>query len=328
MPSRRRPFASSWRYHPKTQLDRQHMTYPTPHGDKLRALLRNSKLPERDIPGVRATITRYEEWLAELAAFEHRGQALISPMVASLTRYKTAVDLDLVFNSKEDFLYRQKGQLKLDNTIVEEFMPWLVGRVFADTLAGRGLRLGPVNSFSHLRFDSALLDRGAGGGMAIRSKDQDFAMSRPLFIRASHDRDFENVQEAVTHLAYVAAEIKTNLDKTMFQEASATAYDLKLALPNSRYFLLCEWLDMTPISTAVTTIEEVIILRKTKRLSSGVRKNFATAAGRSVARGGFERFLGQYPFAPESFKRLLDHIEALLGGGVENEDIALGRGWF
>ena len=94
--------------------------------------------------------------------------------------------------------------------------------------------------------------------MTVRSKDHDFAMARPLFLKASHHDNFSKSREAKTHLAYVAAEIKTNLDKTMFQEASATAYDLKLALPNSRYFLLCEWLDMTPISTAVTAIEEVI----------------------------------------------------------------------
>lgn len=88
-----------------------------------------------------------------------------------------------------------------------------------------------------------------------------------------------------THLAYVAAEIKTNLDKTMFQEASGTAYDLRLALPNSRYFLLCERLDMAPISTAVTAIEEVIVLRKARRLPVDLRQRFSTAA----AANGTER---------------------------------------
>lgn len=52
--------------------------------------------------------------------------------------------------------------------------------------------------------------------MAVRSKDHDFALARPLFLRASHHKDFRDPREARTHLAYVAAEIKTNLDKTMF----------------------------------------------------------------------------------------------------------------
>ena len=93
-------------------------------------------------------------------------------------------------------------------------------------------------------------------------------MALPLFLKASHNQDFSDSED--TNLAYLAVELKTNLDKTMFQEASATAYDLKLALPSSRYFLLCEWLDMTPISTALTAIEEVIVLRKAKRMSANV----------------------------------------------------------
>lgn len=114
----------------------------------------------------------------------------------------------------------------------------------------------------------------------------------------------------------------------MFQEAAATAHDLNLALPNSRYFLLCEWLDMTPISTSVTSIEEVIILRKAKRLSAKLRQYFASAAGRAATRDQFERFLSEHPFAPDAFKRFLSQVEPLLGRTTEDEDIALDRGWF
>ncbi len=137
--------------------------------------------------------------------------------------YKEYIDCRLVFDSEHDFLYRQKGQLKLDNTILEEFLPRMVGRVFSDRLRELGLVMGPTNSFSHLRFDSSILLPMTGGGMALRSKDHDFALARPLFLRASHDEDFGEPRDARTHLAYVAAEIKTNLDETMFQEASGTA---------------------------------------------------------------------------------------------------------
>ena len=304
------------------------MSFPTPHGDKLRALSENDKLPPSDRRQVRAAITRYEAWIDELERTRGSGESVILPMVSSLSRYKTFIDLGLVFDSSENFLYRQKGQLKLDNTIVEEFLPRLVRKVFADQLADSDLIMGPVTAFSQLRFDSDLTNISVGGGMAIRAKDQDFAMARPLFLRASHRRDFEDALETQTHLAYVAAEIKTNLDKTMFQEAAATAHDLKLALPNSRYFLLCEWLDMTPISTSVTSIEEVIILRKAKRLSANLRQDFASAAGRVAAREQFERFLSEHPFAPDAFKRFLSQVKPLLGRTTEDEDIALDRGWF
>lgn len=304
------------------------MSWRTPHGDKLRALSENDKLPPQDRVRVQTAITKYEAWIDELDAMRSTGEAIIEPMVSSLSRYKTFIDLDFVFDSDENFLYRQKGQLKLDNTIVEEFLPRLVGRVFADQLVDSDLTLRPVTAFSQLRFDSDLANIVAGGGMAIRAKDQDFAMARPLFLKASHHRDFGDAFETKTHLAYVAAEIKTNLDKTMFQEAAATAHDLKLALPNSRYFLLCEWLDMTPISTSVTSIEEVIILRKAKRLPASLRQDFASAAGRAAARDQFERFLAERPFAPDAFKRFLYKVKPLLGNRIEDEGIALERGWF
>jgi hypothetical protein len=58
---------------------------------------------------------------------------------------------------------------------------------------------------------------------------------------------FQNCQLIESNLGYVCAECKTNLDKTMFQEAVATSRDLKIAVPNSLYFLICEFLDMTPL---------------------------------------------------------------------------------
>ena len=164
--------------------------------------------------------------------------------------------------------------------------------------------------------------------MTIRSKDHDFAVAIPLFLKASHNQEFSNSREERTNLAYLAVEIKTNLDKTMFQEASATANDLKLALPSSQYFLLCEWLDMTPISTAVTAIEEVIVLRKAKRMSANVRGNYATASGRVQNRNAFEQHLDGHPFAPDAFRRFLSHIERLLSAGNDDEQHALERGWF
>lgn len=300
----------------------------TPHGDKLRALLVNDKLPANDRLRVRSAIKTYEAWITEIQEIKGVADDLIEPLVASLNRYKMSIDLDVVFDSESDFLYRQKGQLKLDNTVLEEFLPWLVGRVFSDSLAAYGLVLGPTKAFAQLRFDSDMLNPSAGCGMAVRSKDHDFAMARPLFLKASHYEDSEEPCEARTHLAYVAAEIKTNLDKTMFQEASATAYDLRLALPKSRYFLLCEWLDMTPISTAVTAIEEVIVLHKARRLSANVRQHFSTVEGRRENRDAFKRYLVKHPLAPEAFRRFLQHVERLIGDVDQKELDVLERGWF
>ncbi len=301
---------------------------PTPHVDKLQALLENRNLPEADKPRVREAIQRYGAWVRDVRAIEGDGDGLVDPLVASLNRYRKWMDLNLIFDSPDNFLHRQRGQLKLDNSVLEEFLPWLVSRRFTEQLAGTGLSLGPTNAFSQLSFNSDPFNRTNGGGMTIRSKDHDFAVALPLFLKASHNRDFSDSQQARTNLAYFAVELKTNLDKTMFQEASATAYDLKLALPSSRYFLLCEWLDMTPINTAVTAIEEVIVLRKAKRMSANVRRNFATTGGRAQNRGAFEQHLDDHPFSPDAFRRFLAHVERLFVAGDDNERQALERGWF
>ena len=301
---------------------------PTPHADKLQALLENQNLPYSDKPRVREAVKKYNAWVKEVKQIEGDGDDLVEPLVISLNRYRKWIDLDLIFDSQENFLHRQRGQLKLDNSVLEEFLPWLVSRRFAEQIADTGLSLGPTNAFSQLSFDSDPFNRTNGGGMTIRSKDHDFAVALPLFLKASHKHDFSDSQEARTNLAYLAVELKTNLDKTMFQEASATAYDLKLALPSSQYFLMCEWLDMTPISTAVTAIEEVIVLRKAKRMSSNVRANFATSSGRAQNRDTFEQHLDDHPFAPDAFRRFLSHVEQLLIAGDNDEQQALERGWF
>ncbi len=108
-------------------------------------------------------------------------------------------------------------------------------------------------------------------------------------------------------MAFVVAECKTNLDKTMFQEATATAHDVKTSVPGAKYFLLCEWLDMTPISTAPTDIDEVIILRKAKRLSSNKRKDFSTYEGRQANRDEYKNFLESNLIQYEMILRFLTH---------------------
>jgi hypothetical protein len=129
-----------------------------------------------------------------------------------------------------------------------------------------------------------------------------------------------------THIAYVAAECKTNLDKTMFQEAAATALDVKIVVPAAKYYLLCEWLDMTPINTSTTAIDEILILRKAKRLSSNVRQAFNTVEGRRQNREFFVEYLKSNPLSVETFSRFLSHIHDLISDDAEHD--VLNRGYF
>ena len=103
---------------------------PTPHGDKLHALLDNPPLPTADSGRVRDALKRYAMWVSSMSAVDYDGERNIDPMIDLLNDYKTYVDLELIFDSKDDFLYRQKGQLKLFSSIIEEFMPHLIEKVF------------------------------------------------------------------------------------------------------------------------------------------------------------------------------------------------------
>lgn len=301
---------------------------PIPHGEKMAALAANDKVPATDVPRIQQATQRYRQWRTDILAINGTRQQVVPLLVAKLSEYKQYIDLELIFDSPNDWLYRQKGQTKIDNSIVEEFLPVLVFAVFRKELTGDIYELGPTKCFSNMRFDSTFPTQVQGAGAAVKSKDQDFAISRPVFIQTSHFADFRSSVTNQSHLAYIAAECKTNLDKTMFQEAAATAQEVKMAIPGAKYFLLCEWLDMTPISTSVTPIDEIIILRKAKRLGSQVRANFSKAAQRQALRQQFVDYLDLNVFAESSFDRFLDHVKTVLRANNLTPAGALTQGYF
>jgi len=302
------------------------MIIPAPHGDKLQALLRNNKLPKSDLSRVQETFDKYNNWRKTLLELRGEQTQVITKSVELLNSYKNFIDIDLIFSSQNDFLYRQKGQLKLDNTVIEEFLPLLVNSLFSQKINGKTITLGPTACISGIRFDSSLALEIPGGGLVLKQKDQDFAISRPLYLKASHFESFENSIVKESNIAYLACECKTNLDKTMFQEASATALDLKSSVPTAKYLLLCDWLDMTPINSSTTAIDEIIILRKAKRISSNERQNFSSTEERVKKLKSYKEFIYSHPYMVDTFNRFISHINELLDDIEENE--ILNRGYF
>jgi len=303
------------------------MTFPTPHLEKINRAIANEKMPPDDAAALERAKAKYCEWIARLDNVQGTPDERLSRLVALYNEYRSWVDVDLIFDSEQDFLYRQKGQLKLDNSVLEEFLPRLISPAVIPELRDLGVRIGPASSFASAYFMSSLASDEAGGGLSIRAKDQDFAISRPLHLRASHSGTFTPYSGVETSLAYVAAECKTNLDKTMFQEASATARDIKAAVTGAKYFVLCEWLDMTPLSTAATDIDEVLILRG-KRLGSHIRRHFDTAAKRQARRAEYTAHLSQYPARVQVFRRFVRHIQQIFTNELPIESDVLERGYF
>jgi hypothetical protein len=305
------------------------MNLPTPHLEKLTAVLANDKLPPAVKGIIQEAMNRYQAWIAAMRTVTDTNlEEIVSRMVALLNDYKLFVDVDVIFDREDDFLYRQKGQTKLDNSIVEEFLPHLVLKCLLQGKSNADFSVGPTTAFSAIYFASSLDAPAAGGGLTVRTKDQDFAIAKRVYMKASHDPEYRESASKIVDIAYVVAECKTNLDKTMFQEAVATAHDVKAAVTGAKYYLLCEWLDMTPQSTAATDIDEVIILRKAKRLSSNVRGAFGKYAGRQSGRAGFVKFLQDHSLRPEMFLRFIDHIARLMQSEEPDEKDVLENGFF
>ncbi len=302
------------------------------HGEKIVAALESTKLPSSDKPRLEAALQKYDEWVSALIATDAPTiNELIEKMVSLLNWYKFYIDIDLIFDSSEDFLYRQKGQLKLDNTVIEEFLPIFVRKCIIKEFGKCDVDVGSQTAtFSSAYFASSLSSPAVGGGLNIKTKDQDFSMSRTLYLRSSYTPTFdtEKTVTVTTHLGYVMAELKTNLDKTMFQEASATAHDIKLAVTGAKYYLLCDFLDMTPISTATTDIDEILIVRKAKRISSNIRKEFSTFAGRQANRRWYMEYLTNNPYSADIFKRFIDHIFSQMKNEDLIEESVLDLGYF
>ena len=302
------------------------------HGEKIVSAIQSNKMPVKDVPRLEMALQRYDEWIEKLKGiYSETVDELVEKLVTELNTYKNYIDINLIFDSEEDFLYRQKGQLKLDNTVIEEFMPIFVKKCVEKVEENCDIEISSqIPTFSSVYFASSLSNPNIGGGINIKTKDQDFSMSRKLYLQSSYDPQFnpEKTVKLETHLGYVLAEMKTNLDKTMFQEASATAHDIKQAVTGAKYYLLCDYLDMTPISTTTTDIDEILILRKAKRISSNIRKEFSTKIGREKWRPWYTEYLMNNPYSVDLFKRFINHIFSQMSNEELIEESVLEVGYF
>ncbi|MFZ0166911.1 MAG: Bpu10I family restriction endonuclease [Trebonia sp.] len=303
---------------------------PTPHQSKLSELLSNTKVPAIDNLRIANALQRYKQWIADMRQIDDTGETKVRKLVQLLNDYKRYVEIDLIWDSEADFLFRQRGQTKIDNSIIEEFLPWLVDVNIIPELSQVECFAGPASAFAAVYFSSTLVSSTPSAvGLRVRTKDQDFTLSRPTYIRASFDKTLAAAasDEQGFWLTYLAAECKTNLDKTMFQEAAATSHDLKIAVPAARYYLICEFLDMTPISSAGTDIDEVLILRG-KRLASNKRAQYSTSANRIRLRNEYIEFLDRNPIREDVLLRFVDHLRSLLTRRDPGENDVLEQGYF
>ena len=111
----------------------------TPHLNAIRSALKNTLL-ENDYALIEQIEEAYDEWRKELDSIQDSGLNAVEPMVRALN--KDRVEIDLIMTRGSETLRRQKGQLKIENTIMEEFLISLFVKA-VPKLAELPLTIGP-----------------------------------------------------------------------------------------------------------------------------------------------------------------------------------------
>lgn len=292
----------------------------TPHKEKLLAAIENPKCAN-DIELLKDALTAYEEWIRKTKSLKMKKKARVIKMTRLLNQYKDYLEVELIAKRGSDFIKRQKGQLKLDNSVLEEFLIHLIAPYILTGLPSFDLEVGPQTAFMSLSFTpSSLSSLDGKPEVVLKLKDQDFAIGKTIHYKFSSDSQFNaaKTNQGSLYLAVLAAECKVNLDKTMFQESAGTAARLKQGCPVSKYYLLVEYLDMTPEDSRLTEIDNVFLLRRAKRLP------FEKRAVLQAVKKQHQ----QFPIDSEIVWRFVQEIQNFIDAVWYDPDAALKRGSF
>ncbi|MEW5957582.1 MAG: Bpu10I family restriction endonuclease [Chloroflexota bacterium] len=292
----------------------------TPHKEKLLAAMANPKCKD-DLPLLNEALRSYQEWVNKIGSLTTTGRQRIYDMTHLLNEYKDYLEVDLIARRGSPFIKRQKGQLKLDNTILEEFLIYLIASSILDRLPAFEIETGPQTAFMSLSFrPSSIHHLDQKPDVVLKLKDQDFTIGKTLYYQFSADSTFaesKTVQGSL-FLAVLAAECKVNFDKTMFQECAGTASRLKQGCPISKYYALVEYLDMQPEDCRLTDIDNVFLLRHAKRLPFEKRSNYEEIKTQHK----------DFPIDGEVVFRFVQEIQAFIDAAWYDPDQALKRGSF
>ena len=206
---------------------------------------------------------RYDAW-------RQANEALIGPTVKATKQDAQIVQNRVrLLNEYKDFLDQQHYAEKFDSrsnlhsSVLEEFMYYLF-RDMVTELSGHAL-LGKSHTFKDLFFKAdSYGDMLLNPRLLIEKKDHDFAIGVKLNARFRCAGQ-EAEQQDTFDIPAVAIECKTYLDKTMLQDASTAAEQLKHRNPNAMYIVVAEWLKLTEsVNLRKFKIDQIYVLRKQK----------------------------------------------------------------
>lgn len=292
----------------------------TPHKEKLLAAIANPKCSD-DVAILRQAEQAYLNWIEAMQSLTSTGKQKVEDLTTLLNQYKDYLEVEVIARQGSAFLKRQKGQLKLDNSIMEEFLIHLIEPSILSGLPAFDLEVGPQTAFMSLSFLPANISGlDQKPEVVLKLKDQDFAIGTTIHYKFSPDSSFvaSRTTQGRLYLAVVAAECKVNFDKTMFQECAGTASRLKQGCPLSKYYVLVEYLDMEPEDCRLTDIDNVYLLRHTKRLPFEKRSVYEQVKQQHT----------ECPIDSQVIWKFVQEIQSFIAAVWYDPDEALRRGSF
>ncbi len=181
---------------------------------------------------------------------------IISKRVSLLNNYKNFID-------QQHYAEKFDSRSNLHSSVLEEFMYYLFKDIVSEFSSGA--LIGKSHTFKDIFFQPTgyreMLTRPYA---LIEKKDHDFAIG----VRVNSTLVSEgsrHVEKDIWDLPAVAIECKTYLDKTMLQDASTAADQLKIRNPSALYIVVAERLKLTgSVTLSKNKIDQIYILRKQK----------------------------------------------------------------
>lgn len=169
-----------------------------------------------------------------------------------------------IFDNNYDNVFR--SQSKFRPTIIEEFL-FLLFKDLIDEIKNNVndvknlLNVGAIKAYSNLYFTAKNLENFINEpSVGINTKDQDFAIYRPLNLT------IQDIGQHSTNIPVVSIECKTYIDKTMLEGSIATAEKIKSGNPYSLFIIITETYEVDlKVDPVYSRINQIYVLRKSKR---------------------------------------------------------------
>lgn len=215
--------------------------------------------------------TKYNKWKSENLALAGPMKMknpdsdfeIIQQRVSLLNEYKDFID-------QQHYAEKFDSRSNLHSSVLEEFMYYL----FKDLVSeySNNALIGKAHVFKDIFFRADNYEFMIKKANAkIETKDHDFTIGVKIN-SAMNTLGYSDVEKYTWDIPAVAIECKTYLDKTMLQDASTAAEELKHRNPNAMYIVVTEWLKLTDsVNLKKFKIDQIYVVRKQKNTDRELR---------------------------------------------------------